>query len=363
MTKPVDIAATRRVLVVLPSWLGDAVMATPTLRALRGLCPESHITALVKHNLRPVVDGVPWVNRVITIRPKRRGMADGRRAALFGLARRIGAGNFDAAILLPNSFRMALLVRMAGIPRRIGYDRDGRGGLLTDRLLPRRISGRRFLPMPTRDYYLGIARFLGASDPDPTMQIFTRADDDQRADQLLSNAGYQPAGGRPLVLINPGANYGDAKIWPPDRFVAVADRCATEFGAVIAVSGSPKERPILDQVIGTAKHAILDLPKMGVDLRLLKSVVKRATLMITNDTGPRHIAAAMGLPVVTIFGPTDPAWSETHFEAERQVMVQVFCGPCQKKHCPLDHRCMTLIGPDMVFARAAELLRAVGAAA
>ena len=357
-----EIGAARRVLVVLPSWLGDAVMAAPTLRALRGLCPEGHITALVKHNLRPIFDGAPWVNRMITIRPKRRGMPDGRRVGLIGLARRLSAGRFDAAVLLPNSFRMALLVRMAGIPRRIGYDRDGRGGLLTDRLLPRRISGRRFLPVPTRDYYLGIARFLGASDPDPTMQLFTRAEDDARTDRLLAAAGFDPGAARSLVLINPGANYGDAKIWPPARFAAVADRCAAEFGAAIAISGSPKERPILDQVIAAAHTPILDLPRMGVDLRLLKSVVKRATLMITNDTGPRHIAAAMGLPVVTVFGPTDPAWSETHFEAERQVMMKVFCGPCQKKKCPLDHRCMTLIEPDMVFARAAELLRSVGAA-
>ena len=351
-----------RLLIVMPSWLGDCVMSTPTLRALRALYPAAHITVLVKSTVRPIIDAVPWVDRTLTIRPRREGRIEGGRQGPVRLARRLARGQFDTAVILPNSFRSSLVVAMARIPRRIGYDRDGRGFLLSDRLLPRRDLGG-YVPVPTRDYYLGLARYLGAVDPDPTMQLFTRAEDEQAADDLLARAGFDPKRAGRLVLLNPGATYGNAKMWYPDRFAAVADRCVRELGATVAVCGAPKERPILDQLLAAAREPILDLPRIGMTLELLKSIIYRSSLLITNDTGPRHVAAALGTPVVTIFGPTDPRWTEIGFALERQVAVDVFCGPCQKKKCPLDHRCMTRIGPDMVFAQVAELLPPIGAPA
>ena len=344
----------------MPSWIGDAVMATPALAALRKLYPQAQITALARHTVRPIIDACPWIDRIITMRPARKGMPDARRTGPFNIARRLAAGKFDTAVLLPNSFKSALTVRMAGIPRRVGYDRDGRGFLLTDRLLPRRDMGK-FIPVPTLDYYLGIARYLGSIDPDPVMQLFTRPQDDARADEILAAAGFDAQRSR-LVLVNPGANYGDAKMWQPERFAAVADRCRREFGATVAITGAPKERAILDQVLAAAREPIVDLPRLGVELRLLKSIFRRASLLITNDTGPRHIAAALGVPVVTVFGPTDPAWTEIDFQHERKVMVKVYCGPCQKKVCPLkgtpdDHVCMKRVDPDMVYEQAASLLR------
>lgn len=350
----------RRLLVVMPSPLGDTVMATPTLRALRQLYTQTHITALVMGSVRPAIDGCPWVDRFVTVRPRCKGPAgrrsgSNRRGGPVVLARRLAAARFDTAVLLPNSFRAALLARMAGIARRVGYDRDGRGFLLTDRLLPRRDRGR-FVPVPTRDYYLGITRYLGAVDPDPTLQLFTRPEHDAQADRILLNEGVGPNDPRPLVLISPGASYGDAKVWYPERFAAVADRCVRELGAVVAVTGAPGERAILDRVLASAGVSILDLPTLGVDLAILKSVVRRSSLVITNDTGPRHMAAAFDVPVITIFGPTDPAWTRIDFDDERQVSVDVFCRPCQKKRCPLDHRCMTQIHAGMVFEKAADLL-------
>ncbi|MDX1683377.1 MAG: glycosyltransferase family 9 protein, partial [Phycisphaeraceae bacterium] len=156
----------------------------------------------------------------------------------------------------------------------------------------------------------------------------------------------------------PGANYGDAKMWPPERFSRVAERLVEEHGLQVAVSGGPKERAILDEVVEGANVPVAHLGRFETDLAVLKAVVKRSRIMIANDTGPRHIAAAMDVPVVTIFGPTDPAWTEIGFEKERQVAVDVFCGPCQKKICPLDHRCMTRIDPDMIMAPVGELLGA-----
>lgn len=349
---------TRRLLVVMPTWLGDCVMAMPTLRALRDLYPEAHITALSGANVKPIIEPNPWVNRTLTARVRRHGKTMPKNGTPIRLAAKLAAGKFDTAVILPNSFRSALVAKLAKIPRRIGYDRDGRGMLLTDRLIPRRtVQG--FVPVPTRDYYLGMARYLGHADPYPDMQLFTRPQDDQLADELLKRGGFEPGGEQRLVLLNPGANYGDAKMWFPDRFAGVADRCTQELNAFVAVSGAPKERAILDKVIAAAKTPVMDLSASGMTLSVLKSIVRRASVMVTNDTGPRHIAAALGTPVVTIFGPTDPAWTEIGFDGERQVMEKVFCGPCQKKKCPLDHRCMTRIDADRVSREVIDLVQTV----
>ena len=344
-----------RLLIVLPTWLGDCVMAMPTLRALRDAKPDAHITVLVQRALKPIVTPNPWADRVISHK-----LGRDRRHTMRRLARRLKHGHFDTALLLPNSFRWALLAARARIVRRIGYDRDGRGGLLTDRLLPQRADGR-FVKVPTREYFLGLARYCGATAPDPTLRLFTRAGDDDDVRALLTRAGRLTHDDAPLVLLNPGANYGDAKMWPPARFAAVADRLARENGATVAITGAPNERWIIDEVLAEAQTRILDLPAAGLTLRKLKALVGRAALMITNDTGPRHIAVAMRTPVVTIFGPTDPKWTTLGFEHERQVMLDVECGPCQLKRCPLDHRCMNWLSPDMVWHHAAALLPRVEA--
>lgn len=346
-----------RLLVVMPSWVGDAVMAMPTLRALDRLYPQARITALVKPLVRPMLESCPWVDRLLTLRNPRPGFrGDKRRKSLFYWAKRLSAGRFDAAVLLPNSFRSAVLIRMAGIPRRVGYGRDGRSTLLTDVLLPLKQGGR-YIPVPTLDYYLALAGYLGAIDPDPRMELFTTPQDDRRVDGMLQAAGYAVDDSRPLILLNPGANYGQAKMWPPERFAAVADACHQRLGAVVAVNASPRERATVQMLLQATRAPMIELPSLGMNLRLLKSLAKRASVMVTNDTGPRHIAAAMGLPVVTVFGPTDPNWTTIPFELERQVSMPVFCGPCQKKTCPLDHRCMTLVTPEMVFDRVADLCR------
>ncbi len=157
-------------------------------------------------------------------------------------------------------------------------------------------------------------------------------------------------------MLNPGAKYGAAKLWPAEKFAAVGDRLIDERGATILVSGSPAERKIIAEVIGHMRRPAADLSATGLSLGGLKDVIRRCDLMVTNDTGPRHVAAAMDVPVVTIFGPTHPEWTEIYYAKERQVAVKVFCGPCQKKTCPLDHRCMTRVTPAIVFERSVELL-------
>ncbi|XAL99400.1 lipopolysaccharide heptosyltransferase II [Phycisphaeraceae bacterium D3-23] len=319
MPNPAQNTPSENLLVVMPTWLGDCVMATPTLRALRGRYPDARITALVRHDIRPILDGLDSVDRILSVRQRDK---DGskkktrRRRSLVALARRLSKGGFDTAVLLPNSFKSAALVSVAAIPRRVGYDRDGRGMLLTDRLIPRRHRGK-FLPVSTLDYYLGLARYLGAEDTDHAMELATRPESDEAALKKLRGAGFDPDQGE-LLLINPGAQKA-MKRWPAERFGALVDTTAERLGLTPAVTGSPAEREVLDAVIAAAKTPVLDLPKLGMDLHRLKSVVKMSRLMVTNDTGPRHIAAAFDTPVVTLFGPTTPQWTQIGFEDEVQV--------------------------------------------
>lgn len=358
-------AHAEKLLIVMPHRLSECVMATPTLRAFRQLYPDAQITALIRRHLRPAIDGCPWVDRIASVRKKIKGVG-GKSDAPLKVAARIASARFDTAVLLPNSFRSALLARTARIPRRVGYDRDGRGGLLTDRLLPRRVQGK-YIPLPLRDYYLGLARYLGAVDPDPAMQVFTRPSDDAKADELLSRAGYtgNGAGGdaRPLVLLCPGDVRADARMWLPQRFGELADMLVKRLGCAVALSAGPDERRGFDEARAAVKEKIIDLPALGVDLTLLKSVIRRASLVITGDTGPRQIAAALGVPAVSILGPTDDVWSTTHSPLDHVVAADVYCRPCGKKKCPLrrtpdDHICMKRIEVDIVFAHAARLLGA-----
>jgi heptosyltransferase-2 len=349
-----------KILVVQPSWVGDAVMATPTLRALRALYPQAEIAYLLRRYVKPIYTGMPWADRLITYRTGKTRAKAGK--GLFDLAARLRSARFDLAVLLPNSFKSALLCKMAGIEKVVGYDRDGRGFLLSDKLLPQKDRGK-FVPFPIIRYYMGIAQYLGSHERELSMQLFVTPNQRRAAGMVFERAGLDPElerpaarGGAPLVLLNPGAQYGAAKCWLPEHFAEIADRLHTERGATILLSGAPRERAILDAILRHMKHKPVDLSTLGMTLGSLKEITRRCDLMVTNDTGPRHIAAAFEVPVVTVFGPTHPEWTEINFARERKVAVKVFCGPCQKKLCPLDHRCMTRVTPQMVFETAVELL-------
>src|SRR3954453_8068713 len=353
--------APQRILVVQPNWIGDAVMATPTLRALRQLYPDAHITYLLRRYVKAIYAGMPWADKLITYRTGKTRAKAGKGP--FDLAARLRAGKFDLAVLLPNSFKSALYCKMAGIDRIVGYERDGRGFLLSDKLLPVKERGK-FIPTPIVKYYQGLAQYLGSQHRDLKLELFVTDAERRDTSELFARCGLDPnlerpasrGAGGPLILLNPGAQYGAAKCWPAESFAQLADRLIDELGATVLISGSPKERPILDTILRQMKHAAVDLSRAGLTLGALKEVVRRSDLMVTNDTGPRHIAAAFDVPVVTIFGPTHPEWTEIYFAKERKVAVKVFCGPCQKKLCPLDHRCMTRVTPGMVFEAARALL-------
>ncbi len=349
-----------KILVVQPSWVGDAVMATPALRAIRELYPNAHISYLLRRYVKPIYAGMPWADQLITYRTGKTKAKAGK--GFFDLANRLRRGKFDMAILLPNSFKTALVCKMAGIDRIVGYDRDGRGFLLSDKLLPVKERGK-FVPTPIVKYYLGIAHYLGSAHRDLRLQLFVTEHEKREAQEVLARAGIaadleRPAskGAGPLIMLNPGAQYGAAKCWLPEYFAKLADRFTHELGATVVLSAAPRERAIVEAIQRHLTRPVIDLSSMGLSLGSVKEIVRRCDLMVTNDTGPRHIAAAFDVPVVTVFGPTYPEWTEIYFEKERKLAVKVFCGPCQKKTCPLDHRCMTRLTPGMVFDAAAGLL-------
>ena len=163
MTEP------RKILVVQPNWVGDAVMATPSLRAIRELYPHAHIAYMMKRYVKPLYTGLPWVDQLITYRSGKTEKKAGK--GLFDLSRRLRGAKFDLAILLPNSFQTALVCKMANIPRVVGYERDGRGFLLSDKLLPRKEKGK-FVPTPIVKYYMGLAHYLGSQARDLSLKLF-----------------------------------------------------------------------------------------------------------------------------------------------------------------------------------------------
>jgi heptosyltransferase-2 len=297
---------TLRLLVVMPSWVGDAVMATPTLRLIREAHPGIFIGALVRPGIDELLTGSRFFDELHVARPM--GVMGPKFAAAKVRPRR-----YDTALLLTNSFSSALIVRLAGIPRRIGYDRDARGLLLTDRLpAPKRPDGT-WAPVPAVQYYKTlVARFLlppqSARRIDDLVPMFLATTDAQEkaAADLLARTGADPA--RPMALLNPGGN-DPAKRWPPDRFAALARHLATARAMTVLINGSPAEADLVAQIAKLSDVPAIELPKLGITLGSLMGIVKRCRLMVTNDTGPRHIAAAFGVPLVSLFGPTDHRWT------------------------------------------------------
>lgn len=343
----------RRILVTLPTWVGDFVMSTPFLRAVRTHFPQAHVAWLAEANLQDIIAGMPWVNETFLLPPKQ------ARApwspAFWRFLRRLRAARFDWAVLLPNSFRSALVARLAGARRRIGYARDGRRFLLTDALPPKNRAGRRFTPLPLVEYYADLAEAIGCPRPDDRLQLFPTAEDESGLLKKLQHAGVllNP----PVIVLSPGARYGAAKCWLPERFAAVADRLVRARGATVLVTCGPGEEPIARAIRDhmTTSAVVFENPRLS--LGETKALIARANLLICNDAGLRHFARAFNVPVVTVFGPTHPEWTRTSYARERIVRIDVDCGPCQQRVCPLGHlKCMTGVTIDAVVDAAEVLL-------
>jgi heptosyltransferase-2 len=320
-----------RLLVRAPNWVGDVVLSLPALRDARRAFPDARLEILARGWVADLYRAVPEVDAV---RESQGPAADAEALR----------GQHDAALLLPNSFATALAVWRAGIPERWGYATDGRGLLLTRRCpVPPAVRGRSQVY-----YYRAMLEGLGiATEGPPDATLRCPGEWSDRGTELLGEGAW--------IGVNPGAFYGSAKRWLPERFGAAADIVARRAGAKVVLVGGPKERR-LAEAIAEGMEAPVRVLCGETTLAELVGVLSRLRLLLTNDSGPMHVAAALGVPLVAVFGSTD--WTETSpvGGASRVVREHADCAPCLLRECPIDHHCMTRVGVDRVASEALELL-------
>jgi heptosyltransferase II len=334
----------RRVVVRGTNWVGDAMMTVPALRELRQLFPEAHITLATRSWAKGLFDGADFLNDIL--------VSDQRGAlSVFQQARQWSRGNFDLAVIFPNSFASALVAALARVPIRAGYDTESRRMLLT-------------LPVPLPEwrssrhevfYYLNIVKalerdLLGTDferAPNPSLTISSERK--EHGKRLLADAGA--LGDALIVALCPGSINSRAKRWPAERFAELGDRLIADAGASVVLIGSNAELEISQNVASLMKHKPAMLTGK-TNLAELVDVLSAIDLLITNDTGPAHIAAALDRKTIVIFGPTNPLTTRPFGESAEMIRVPPDCAPCMLRDCPIDHRCMTAITPEHVFEEA-----------
>ncbi len=345
----------KRVLVVMPNWVGDVTMATAALGCLRRAFPVARITVLVRSWLREVLEGSPRLDELVLYdhRGEHAGLRGYLRMARSLRPRGLRHERLDRAGVLPHSFRAALTARLSGARRRIGYSRGDRGWLLTDSMRPPREAGH-WMPVPKTLYYLDLLKAAGLDTEGARPELFCTPEDQQRARDLLDRAGIGPDD--PLALINPGANFGSSKCWLPERFAEVADGLAERHGARVGLVCGPGEEPIVERILAHAGTGPVNFAEKRLPLSVLKALVDCCDLMVTNDTGPRHFAVAFDKPAVVIMGSTDPRHTAANLGKTIVVRKDVPCGPCHERTCPTDHVCMTSVTAGDVLDAAARLV-------
>ena len=335
-----------RILIRATNWVGDAVMSVPALEQVRVRFPHAHIAVLA----RPWVSGLYDKSLIDEIVPYTAGKSWSDLRGKWHLARRLRAMHFDAAILLQNAFEAAAIVWLAGIPVRIGYARDGRGLLLSDPIV---------VPKPgeiedhQRYYYLEMLRRAGLIDHLPEVPAvrlpgipFLRQEGRKRLEGLW-------------IGVSPGAAYGTAKRWLPERFAEAAVTVATKLGAKVAVFGSPDEQALCETVAGRVREAGLTATNFAGQTNLSEFVEMAAACQafVTNDSGAMHVASALGVPTVAVFGATDHVATGPTGPLARIIREKVECSPCLLRECPIDHRCMKAVTAERVAAEVLELVQ------
>lgn len=336
--------------IFLPNWVGDVVMATPAIRALREHCAPGRCVAVGRPYVAGVLEGSPWYDEFLFL--DRRGSWSGRWAAVAWQLRR---ANVDVAVLFPNSFRSGLVAWLGGCRRRVGFNRYVRGWMLTDCLEPTRDERGEFQPSPIIDDYNRLAQAVGCPPPGHRMELFTTPQDESAADRVWAKFGWDL--GAQVISLNPGAAFGAAKFWPTESFARLAQDLVDTEGVRVLVLCGPNERDQARYIARLANRSgVASLADESLSLGLTKAIIRRSTLLVTTDSGPRHFAAAFDRPVVSLFGPTHIEWTQTFFDQEITLQKKVPCGPCQLRVCPTDHACMKLLAPTEVLAAVQQLL-------
>jgi heptosyltransferase-2 len=318
--------------------VGDTILSYPTVQQLKTLFPKSHLTILIPSYLVDLWKTFPHVDEIIPFQ-KKRGI--GSIWEDLNLSQSLKERHFDLAVILPRSFRSAFHIYLARIPIRIGYRDEGRSLFLTHKIH----RTKEILQVHRVHYYQKLLEPLGKIENLPSPQITLREEDRRWANQVLMDLGILE--GKPLIGMNPGATYGLAKCWYPDRFGELGRRLSEKWQASVLLFGKEEERPIVHEI---QKH----LGAKGINLTgktsllQLAALLERCALLVTNDTGTMHVAAAVGISVIALFGSTPPhitgPWGDGHVVVKKDVD----CSPCWKRVCPIDHRCMELITVDDV---------------
>jgi heptosyltransferase-2 len=331
-----------KILIRATNWLGDAVMSLPAIRAVRESFPGAYLTVLARPSVAGLYARERAIDQVLPDSGDR-----GRTAA--ELRREL----FDCAILLPNSFDAALLAWRAGIPRRIGYRRDARGWLLTEAIAAPEPGE---IPRHERFYYLELLRRAGLiAEYPPCVEI--RLDGRVEAREAGMAALHDAGVPGPAIGVSPGAAYGNAKRWLPEYFAETAAILARVYAASLVLFGSVAERPLCAQIAGLFGEAGPAVHNFAGETTLVQFIDLAAAcrMFLSNDSGAMHVASALGVPTVTVFGSTDDTTTGPTGAWARIVREQVECSPCLLRECPIDHRCMTRVTAERVAAVALRL--------
>ena len=336
----------RKILIRSANWVGDVVMSLPAIDSVRLTFPHAKISILVKPWVAELFKENPLVDQVFLYESP--GVHQGLRGK-WRLARELKKESFELALLLQNAFEAALISFLAGIPRRAGYDRDGRG-LLLSHPVP---VDRKIKKIHQVDYYLRLVESLGFQGAERIPSLKVSEEGQEEAERRLQSLGLEESQG--VVGISPGATYGSAKQWFPERYGALADRIARNLGVPILIFGSEGDKEVASQVCQNARFSLIDLTGRTT-LGQAMALISRCRLFVTNDSGLMHVAAALGIPVIAIFGSTDPERTGPLGEVCRVVRKSVPCAPCLRTECPEDRRCMRLISVDEVYEEALKIL-------
>lgn len=344
-----------KLLIRATNWVGDAIMALPALQAARKRFPEAEISILALPYVADIYRGQGVADELIGYD------RHGEHAGVRGrekLAAALRAKKFDTALLFQNAFDAAWIAWRAGIPKRIGYNRDARGWLLTKAI---RVPRAGEIPAHEKFYYLELLRRAGWIDAIPEIsEISLRVTEEQagRAEEKLRSFGSLRGAVR--IAVGAGASYGSAKCWPPERFAKALNQLVKEHGAEVLLFGTPAEAGVSTAIqAGLEKPAIDSTGK--TQIAELPALLSRCSAFLGNDSGAMHVAAAVGLPVVAVFGPTDPFGTAPVTPRCAIVQEKPYCSPCFLRRCPTDHRCMMAVEPEKVSAVMRQALAEVSA--
>ncbi|MBI4682449.1 MAG: lipopolysaccharide heptosyltransferase II [Nitrospirae bacterium] len=332
------------------NWIGDAVLTIPAIRSIRHAFPDAHISLLVKPWVSEIFKDSPDINEIILYEDSFSGFSGKVK-----LVKKLRQYKFDMAILLQNAFDAALIAWLSGIPERIGYKRDTRGFLLTKAITVEKD----ILEQHQVYYYLNLLKSAGIESSDTQPYIYLSDNERQRAGNLLSS--YFSTDNGPLIGVNPGATYGSAKRWLPDRFADLIIKIINELNGRVIIFGGPSEVEIADEIITEINKLKIKLKmeKYGsrilvmsgkTNLRELAALISECDIFITNDSGPMHMASALLVPIVAIFGSTNKTTTGPFGEGHTIITKDLPCAPCMKRECPEGHlNCMTDMTADEVF--------------